>query len=307
VGSLNGGAPLVVIDGIPGDMNRLNPQDIESISVLKDAAASAIYGARAPYGVILSTTKSGAKDETFSVSYSGNVPRATPQRLPEMLDSYTYARVMNEAGVNGGGRVHTNAVVDRIIAFQKGDIDYIKQFTIPEATYFETVPLANGTWGFNQNANADYDWFDEYYGSSLNQQHNVSIQGGSKSTSYYFSAGLFDQGGVLNYGTDTYNRTNLMGKISTSLTKWWDFTYQPRFMKSVRMAPNVQGGEDYSIIFHQIARTRPNSAKYDGYGNLMVTSSKIPWVNDAGTNSNEITENLHNFATVIRPLPGWKV
>src|SRR5690606_16009892 len=67
------------------------------------------------------------------------------------------------------------------------------------------------------------------------------------------------------------------------------------------------GGEDYSIIFHQIARTRPNSAKYDGYGNLMVTSSKIPWVNDAGTNSNEITENLHNFATVIRPLPGWKV
>ncbi|PPL03535.1 TonB-linked outer membrane protein, SusC/RagA family [Parapedobacter indicus] len=307
VGSLNGGAPLVVIDGIPGDMNRLNPQDIESISVLKDAAASAIYGARAPYGVILITTKSGAKDETISISYSGNVTHATPQRLPEMLDSYTYARVMNEAGVNGGGRVHTNAVVDRIIAFQRGDIDYIKQFTIPEATFFETVPLTNGTWGFNQNSNADYDWFDEYYGNSLNQQHNISVQGGSKSTSYYFSAGRFDQGSVLNYGTDTYNRTNLMGKISTSLTKWWDFTYQPRFMKSIRMAPNVQGGEDYSIIFHQIARTRPNSAKYDGYGNLMVTSSKIPWVNDAGTNSNEITENIHNFATVIRPLRGWDI
>jgi TonB-linked SusC/RagA family outer membrane protein len=307
IGSLNGGAPFVLIDGIPGDMNRVNPQDVESVSVLKDAAASAIYGARAPYGVILITTKSGGKDEKIGVTYSGNVTRATPQRLPRMPDSYTYARVMNEAGVNGGGRVHTNEVVDRIIAYQIQDWDYLKKLTVPDAIYFETVPLANGTWGLNQNSHANYDWFKEFYGSAINHQHNLSVRGGTKSTSYYFSAGYFDQGGVLRYGTDTYDRINLMGKIKTSITRWWDFTYQPRLMKSTRIAPNPQAGEDYSIIFHQIARTRPNSAKYDGYGNIMVASSKIPWVNDAGTRNYELTENMHNFSTVLRPLKGWNV
>jgi TonB-linked SusC/RagA family outer membrane protein len=307
IGSLNGGAPFVLIDGIPGDMNRLNPQDVESVSVLKDAAASAIYGARAPYGVILITTKSGGKDEKISVTYSGNVTSATPQRLPKMPDSYTYARVMNEAGVNGGGRVHTNEVVDRIIAFQNQDWNFLKKLTVPNATHFETVPLANGTWGLNQNSHANYDWFKEYYGRGLNHQHNLSVRGGTKSTSYYFSAGYFDQEGVLKYGTDTFDRINLMGKIKTSIASWWDFTYQPRLMKSSRISPNPQAGEDYSIIFHQIARTRPNSAKYDGYGNIMVASSKIPWINDAGTRNYELTENMHNFSTVLRPLSGWSV
>src|SRR5690606_15977427 len=73
VGSVNGGSPYVIIDGFPGEMDRLNPNDIESISVLKDAAASAIYGARAPFGVILITTKSGKKNEKLSASYSGNM------------------------------------------------------------------------------------------------------------------------------------------------------------------------------------------------------------------------------------------
>src|SRR5690606_26862279 len=100
IGSINGGSPLVIIDGIPGNMNRLNPEDIESISVLKDAAASAIYGARAPYGVIMITTKSGNNNEKFSVTYSGSVSQAAPQRLPQTLDSYTYVKAMNEAGMN---------------------------------------------------------------------------------------------------------------------------------------------------------------------------------------------------------------
>src|SRR5690606_36255278 len=210
-GSLNGGEPYVVIDGIPGDMNRINPEDIASISILKDAAASAIYGARAPYGVILITTKSGSTDEKLRVSYGGNVSVATPQRLPSMLNSYTHARVVNEAGVYGaGGRVFSNETIDRIIAYQRGDFEYLKQFTVPDAIYFETVPLPNGTWGINHQGNANYDWIDEYYGSSVNHKHDLSVQGGSGKTSYYLSGGYVDQEGVLNYGTDTYSRINVL-------------------------------------------------------------------------------------------------
>ena len=306
-GSLNGGSPYVLIDGIPGDMNRINPQDIASISVLKDAAASAIYGARAPYGVILITTKSGNTNEKVGVNYSGSVTVATPQRLPSMLDSYTHARVQNEAGVAGsGGRVYSNETIDKIIAYQRGDFDYLKGLTVPGAVYFETTPMANGTWGINNFGNANYDWFDEYYGSGVNQKHDLSVQGGSKATSYYLSGGFTNQEGVLNYGEDSFSRINLLGKIQTSLAPWWDLKYQPRFMKSNRVFPSMDKQGEYDLIFHQVARTLPTNAKYDAFGNYMI-QSKIPWVADGGTDGTENTENWQNIFTEVRPLKNWKI
>lgn len=306
-GSLNGGSPYVLIDGIPGDMNRINPQDIATISILKDAAASAIYGARAPYGVILITTKSGTTNEKVGVNYSGSLTVATPQRLPHMLDSYTHARVQNEAGVAGsGGRVYSNETVDKIIAFQKGDLAYLKPLTVPGALYFETTPMANGTWGINNFGNADYDWFDEYYGSGMNQKHDLSVQGGSKAISYYLSGGFTSQEGVLNFGEDTFSRMNLLGKIQASLAPWWDLKYQPRFMKSNRTMPAMDKQGEYDLIFHQVARTLPTNAKYDAFGNYMI-QSKIPWVADGGTDDTENTENWQNIFTEIRPAKKWKI
>ena len=149
------GSAYVLIDGVEGDMNRLNPNDIESVSVLKDAAAAAIYGARAPYGVVLITTKSGGKETKPQVSVSANVSIAKPHRMPTMVDSYTFARAMNEAGTNGGGLVFTNETIDRIIAYQNDP-------SLPE-----TVPSATNlsVWENVKGSNANYDWFDEYYGS----------------------------------------------------------------------------------------------------------------------------------------------
>ncbi|MFC5624385.1 SusC/RagA family TonB-linked outer membrane protein [Algoriphagus winogradskyi] len=309
MGSLNGGSPYVVIDGIPGDMDRLNPNDIESISVLKDAAASAIFGARAPYGVIVITTKSGRGK--LKASYSGSVGVASPQNLPSMLNSYDHAKVINEAGVFGaGGRFFPNRTIDNILAFQNGDFDFLRSnANFPaDATFFETTPNPNNVnqWGFNQFGNANRDWFDEYFGKGMIQKHDLSLSGGSEKTSYYFSAGLYGQSGVLNYGTDTFDRYNIMGKITTSITDKWDFTYQPRFSKQIREIPNMDRQGSYDLIFHQIARTMPTNAMYDGFGNIMI-QSKIPWVNDAGTDITETTENWHTFATDLRPTEGWTI
>lgn len=313
-GSINGGggAPYVLIDGIPGDMNRLNPEDIASISILKDAAASAIYGARAPFGVILITTKSGALEGKVQATYSGSVAVATPQNLPSMLNSYLHARAINEAGTakpGGGGRYFTNEIVDNIVAFQEGNYDLIRSRpNFPQdATFFETTPRGGGNaWGFNQFGNANRDWFDEYYGSALNQKHNLSFQGGGKTTSYYVSAGYFGQEGVLNYGTDAFRRLNVLAKIKTSIADWWDFTYQPRFSQTFREQPNMDNQGSYDLIFHQIARTMPTNAKYDGFGNIMI-QSKIPWVRDAGTDIFETDESWQNFVTELRPLKGWTI
>lgn len=90
IGDGSSGSPLILIDGMEGDLNTINPQDIENISVLKDAAASSIYGSRAPFGVILVTTKSG-KQGKVSVNYNNSFRIASPMNLPDMMDSYTFA------------------------------------------------------------------------------------------------------------------------------------------------------------------------------------------------------------------------
>lgn len=121
IGEGSSGSPLVLIDGIEGDMNTVNPNDIENISVLKDAASSSIYGARASFGVIMITTKSGKSGKT-RVNYSGNVRFSDAIQIPEMVDSYTFAQYFNRANTNdGGGLVFDEAALERIKNYQTGN------------------------------------------------------------------------------------------------------------------------------------------------------------------------------------------
>lgn len=306
-GSLNGGEPYVLIDGFPGDMNNLNPDDIESISVLKDAAASAIYGARAPYGVILITTKKGKKDQKVKINYSGNLIIHTPQALPESLDSYTWARVLNEAGDNQGGHPISNETIDRIIAYQHQDWDYLKQ-SMPDwpegATNFGAFPEGN-VWNSANLNYANTDWWDVYFGNSVNQKHDVSIQGGSDKISYYFSAGYMDQGSVVNYGTDKFSRFNAMGKIDVALAKWVDFSYETRLAKKYREKPNMTKEGDYSFMFRHLSRNYPITPMYDGFGHYMF-ESHIPSM-EAGTDKYDEYDYWNNVKLEIKPLKGWKI
>ena len=310
IGSLNGGQPYIVIDGIPGDINNLNPEDIESISVLKDAAASAIYGARAPYGVILITTKRGKKGDKFSVTYSGNVSVNTPQPLPTPLDSYTWTRVLNEAGQNRGGNPFNNATIDRIIAFQNKDWNYLKQSmpNYPEGANIMSGAFPNGNmWDHANNSFANNNFYDIFYGHSVNQKHNLSFQGGSKNASYYFSAGYLDQNGVLNYGTDSFQRINLMGKVNLSITDWLDFSWETRVAKKDRARPSMSNYGDYSALFGMISSiVYPISPVYDGFGHYSM-SSAIPMIEDGGTDTNNEIDNWNTFKMEIRPLKGWKI
>ena len=104
IGTIDSGStssPLVLIDGMEGDLNAVNPQDIENISVLKDASSSSIYGSRAAFGVILITTKKGSSGK-IKLNYNNNFRWTTPVIMPKMMDSYTFALYFNDAGINGG-------------------------------------------------------------------------------------------------------------------------------------------------------------------------------------------------------------
>ena len=290
------GDAYVLVDGVPTDLSRVNPNDIESISVLKDAAAASIYGAKASYGVVLITTKSGKSNQKPVISFNANVATKKLHRKPHMVDSWTFAKMLNEAGDNGGGRVYDNETIDRIIAYQNDP-------TLPE-----TVPstVAPGKWAEEQYSNANYDWFDEYYGSGLTNQENISIRGGSEKVKYYVSAGHVYDDGIINYGTDNYRRLNTIAKIDVELTKWWSFSVNNRFQHSKRVKPNFDNQGDYDLLFHQIARTFPNQAKVTPNG-YYTKLSKIPWTQDAGTDETKGYETMQRFTTEICPLNGWKI
>lgn len=315
MGSLNGGSPLILIDGSPGDMNLINPEDIESISILKDAASSAIYGARAPYGVILITTKKGSRNEKISINLSSNLMIETPMPMPTMPDSWTWARVLNEAGRNGGGSPLGNQTIDRMVAFQNEDWDFLRESMTywPEgATNFGAYPEGN-IWN---NANLNYantDWWDIYFGSAINQKHNLSLSGGSDRSSYYLSLGSLDQNSVIQFGTDYYKRLNIMGKFDFDITDWWTVSYEPRYSNSVRERPNMTQKEvgDYDHMFRHLLRAYPWTPMYNGFGppeegGDYIMESHIPSLL-AGTDKSDVRDYWNTFKTEIQIIEGLRL
>lgn len=190
VGTLNSSSPYILIDGVEaGTMSSLDPNDIESISVLKDAASAAIYGSKAANGVILITTKRG-KSGKPQVSYSGYVSVQNPTSLIDRLDSYEYAHMLNDA-LESEGKA--------------------KKFTTEEEI----------------NALPNTDWYDLAYKTGSLQHHNVSVNGGTESVNYLASVGYLKQSGILpNAGREQINgRTNLEMKINSRLTARLNLAY----------------------------------------------------------------------------------
>lgn len=186
--SINGGSPLVIVDGVPGSMNTIDPQDIESLTVLKDAASSAIYGVQAANGVILITTKKGKKGDKARINYSGSVAWSSPVALLKFLGAGDYAMLYNEAVKNE----NPNA----ILPYTEEDIQNYRNRTLP-----------------------DTDWYDETFKkNALETYHNLSINGGSEKTSYNASIGYTRQDGLID--VNKYDRFNGRISVDSDINKW---------------------------------------------------------------------------------------
>lgn len=189
--SVNGNKPLVLIDGVPGDINTLNPNDIANVTLLKDAAAS-IYGARAADGVVLITTKKGIKG-TPEVAYSINFGMKTPDFLKSVTTTQQLAEMSNEALTNVGLAGVPADVFTKIKQHAPADP------TTGWVTYLHDYP------GFYR----DNNWNKILFGNASQQKHNLSVTGGSENSSYLFSAGYVNDNGVFNYGKNNSNQYNL--------------------------------------------------------------------------------------------------
>src|SRR5690606_17393586 len=145
-------------------------ESVASISVLKDASASAIYGSRAPFGVILITTKKGSKNEQTNIQYSNNLSWASPLKVPSFIDSYTWATAYNQANANGGSAtpVYSAEQMERIQGYLDGSFPY---------EYDPEHPIDN-IWAGRRNGNANNDWPQILISDhSFSQKHNVNISG----------------------------------------------------------------------------------------------------------------------------------
>lgn len=202
VGTVNNSEPLYIVDGMPvdGGINYLNPTDIQSVEILKDAASAAIYGARAANGVILVTTKSGVSGKT-NITYDFTYGLQNPWKKRSVLNATEYMTLMNEVAVNDG-----NA---------------------PKYLPEQIASAGKGT-----------DWQDETFNYDAPvQSHQVSVNGGSEKIVYFLSLGYFDQEGIVggNYGKSNYNRWSLRTNSTYNVFE----TKDRSFLNKMRVGVNI--------------------------------------------------------------------
>ncbi|MBD8346908.1 TonB-dependent receptor [Dysgonomonas sp. HGC4] len=292
IGSGSKASPLILIDGIEGDMNSLNPNDIASISVLKDAASSSIYGARAAFGVILITTKTGKSGRT-SVSYLGNLRLSSAIQVPNIMDSYKFAQYFNRAATNDGqSPVFSDEMMSRILAYQRGELK--------EGT---TANPNTGRWRDYDGANANTDWFKEQYKSSVPaHEHNVSISGGGEKMTYLVSGNFLDQNGLIRHGGDNLKRYSINSRITAKLSDYVDLNYNVKWIRNDYDRPSYMT----PLFYHNIARRWPTNPVYDNNGFIM-DGMEVLQMKDGGRNREQKDELYNQIQFIFEPIKNWRI
>lgn len=296
IGEGSSGDPLILIDGMEADINSLNPNDVENISVLKDAAASSIYGSRAPFGVILITTKQGVSGKT-KVNVSSNYRINAPILLPDQMDSYTYVNYINIANRNAGnGDFFGVEQVQRVLDYQNGVIDYS---IIPD-------PNNKNYWGDGYSfGNANVDWYRAVYKTSTpSQQHSVSLSGGTDKLNYYLSGDFLNQQGLMKLNQDTYNRYSINAKINAKLSEWATLSYTGRFTREDYNRPAALAG---GLFAHLGRQGWPTLPLYDPNGYLYSSPSPALALRDGGQDKAETDWNYQQINLTLEPVKGWKI
>ena len=256
--------PLIVVDGVPsftGDFSStnsagnalasINPSDIESIDIAKDAASSAIYGSRAANGVVFITTKRGRAGKT-KITYNGSVSWSKAYGLPQELNAAQYTDYKNLAASNNGNINSTN----------------------PAGAGYVHFALTNGP-----NGNAiDTKWSDYIYRKGFSQNHNINVSGGSESTNYYFSVGFTDQQGILR--KNDFTRKNVLFNVDSKVGRMFSIGGKIAYSDEQNNAATSSGsltGEAFSTAgLGRISEVNaPNVAPYNNDGTYNISPSNV--------------------------------
>ncbi len=255
IGTLNNTDPMIVIDGVigtPTDMNAINADDIDNISVLKDAASASIYGSRAANGVILLTTKKGKKGSS-QITYSTYIGKQSIIELPDYLPSWQAATLYNQARINEGG----------VATYTQAQIDTFKN-------------------GLNRVAYPNTDWLGLFWsGNGFQQNHYLGVSGGSDKVQYLFSLGYLDQQGISkNTKGQRYTaRLNLTAKVKDNLTVNADISYT--YAPYTEPQSSLTADQSFGQVIRQVNRISniiPYKYPNGDYGHIS-DGNPMAWVN----------------------------
>lgn len=306
--SINGGSPLVLVDNVPMDLNRINPNDIESISVLKDAAAAAVYGARAAFGVILVTTKSG-KAGKVSVSLNSQFSMAKPIfNMDPVTDPHDFVNARNIANIRTNGvPTYDQNMVDGTRAWSEN-------------------PTTAPAWGV-VNGGLRFYGFNNYQREIMtdfapSQQHDLTISGGSETSNYFVSFGHLNKDGYLNSeGNENFKRYNILMKGEFKVTDW--LTLDEKIVVNSQQSDKPYF-YNWDVNINSLARVNPimpiqfpdlpfyleegDRAQFEPYiGKYFGGTNFWPYLEDGGRSTFTNNDIWLTQGVTITPLKGLKI
>jgi TonB-linked SusC/RagA family outer membrane protein len=246
--------PLIIVDGVEiAELNMVNPDDIENISILKDAASSSIYGSRAAFGVLLITTKSGKSGSRFSASYSNNFSWTTPSVLPKMAKSYESASMALEAwqrqnpgDLEFGGDAGMKWDAEAIERMKEWERNFGGMNLSREMAPGRDFEITDKGLRFYRS----WDAFDMYIQDGFAQQHNLSVNGSSGKTNYHLGIGYMGDRGILKAKPDHYNRYSATFKTESEVTAWFKVRSQLMFSRTMLESPFTYSSSTYDPLYY---------------------------------------------------------
>ncbi len=305
IGQGSSGSPLILVDGSEADINTINPQDIESISVLKDAAASSIYGSRAPFGVILITTKKG-KNGKVTVNYNNSFRFSSPIRQKHMMNSVDFAAWMNDSYYNSGWGTYFNSDwMKRIQDYQNAKPVGPGTRQLADGTLVYGISSSNGqVWddGYG-NGIDDVDWYDAIYkNTTFSMEHTASVSGGSEKFNYYASFDYLNNNGLMKLSDDKFNRYASNARLNGKITDWLSFSYIARWTRTDFERPaNLTDN-----LYNDLARQGwPILPLYDRNGYYYDSPSPALGLATAGKDNTQRDVLNQQVGLVIEPIKNW--
>lgn len=297
-----GGSALTLVDGVETDMNTINPNDIESITVLKDASSTAVYGAKGTFGVILITTKSPEAGRV-RVSYDGSFSILNRTVKPETINNglqWTDAYIESYKGrynsmpsnINNAMNAYTSDWYNELV--KRNSDDSYEKWRVNSLGRYEYF--------------GNYDWHDIVCKDfTTGHQHNLSVSGGNQTATYLVSGRFFQQNGIYNFGDEDYKQYNIRAKTSINISKWLKFDNSIEFMRRETFQPRVAEGNQLiqrqmeivgapMIGVYNPDGTWTNAATYIGVAGFEEGTSWDDY------NKNDFRENAALTATILKDV-----
>jgi len=280
-----GGSALVLIDGVPGDPSLINPNDVESVTVLKDAASAAIYGARGSFGVILITTKKPSKDRT-QVSYSSNFSVNERTVKPKLVtDGYAWAKMFDEAFYSWNDYKSHPQKANSVFPFSLDYLDELKRRQEDPSLPKVDIDPATGEYVYYGST----DWLKELYSDyNPSTEHSLSVSGSGNKVDYYLSGRYMSQKGVFRYNPDNYRMYNLRARGSVQAFDWLKLENDLAFTQMSYLFPMLNHPSNTPVWRRVSDEAFPNAMLRNPDGTLTENAAIVFGSFISGNNQSEL-------------------